>query len=256
MDTPSGVGFYSKGPVTPADAQAIMDAAAALQLRRAELAAAAAEGSVPGVEIPGIGSIAYNRWLGRQVHRWRELLSMQRTGKVEHLRISLPNNRIAVGNGLRMISVFDRDGLTDGGRTLLAAEQHGTYLISVGSVQMKIVDRKFVILQGPVIDDEPTVMAVSEPVCLAAAWRYWHRVLDSAYPVADEPMTDGPRLSPRQRQVMALLANDANDEAIASALGVSVRTVRSDIAEVMRILGVRSRFAAGLRFHEMTEATG
>jgi DNA-binding CsgD family transcriptional regulator len=137
----------------------------------------------------------------------------------------------------------------------LAAEQLGTYLISVGPVQMKIVDRRFVILQGPAIGDEPTVMAVSEPVCLAAAWKYWHRVVDSAYPVAEEPIIDGPRLSSRQRQVMALLAKDANDETIASTLGVSVRTVRSDIAEVMRILGVRSRFAAGIRFHEITKAT-
>ncbi|MBJ7355738.1 helix-turn-helix transcriptional regulator [Nocardioides sp.] len=255
VQTPSGVGFYSKGPITPSDAQTILDAAAVLQLRRAELAAAVAKGPVPGVEIPGIGSVAYNRWMGLEVHRWRELLSVQRTGKVDHLRISVPNNRLAVGNGLRMISVFDRDGLTEGGRTLLAAEQHGTYLISVGSVQMKIVDRKFVVLQGPVIDDEPTLMAVSEPVCLAAAWTYWHRVMASAYPVAEEPLPDGPHLSPRQRQVMALLAGDANDAAVAATLGVSIRTVRSEVAEVMRILGVRSRFAAGIRFHEITEAT-
>jgi DNA-binding CsgD family transcriptional regulator len=256
MQTPSGVGFYSKGPITPADAQAIMDAAAVLQLRRAELAAAIAKGPVPGVEIPGIGSVAYNRWMGREVYTWRELLSIQRTGKVEHLRISVPNNRAAVGSGLRMISVFDRDGLTEGGRALLAAEHLGTYLISVGTVQMKIVDRKFVILQGPVIDDEPTLMLVSEPACLAAAWEYWHRIIDSAYPVADEPMPSGLRLSPRQRQIMALLAGDTTDAAIAASIGVSVRTVRSDIAEVMRIFGVRSRFAAGIRFHEITEAAG
>ena len=34
---------------------------------------------------------------------------------------------------------------------------------------------------------------------------------------------------------------------IAGALGISVRTVRSDIAGVLEVLGVQSRFAAGMR---------
>jgi DNA-binding CsgD family transcriptional regulator len=255
VTAPSNV-FGQTSPFSVAERQAALDAAAVLQLRRAELAAAVAEGPVPGVEVVGHGPAEINRWTMTQCHRWRELLSVNSTGTPQHLRISLPNNRLAVGNGLRMISVFDHHGLSDAGRTLLAAEQHGTYLVGVGTLQMKIVDRRFVLLHGPTIDDEPTVMAVREPSCLAAAWAYWHRVMDSAHPVTDPPALAGAALSNRQHQIMALLSTDANDESIASALGVSVRTVRSDIAEVMRILGVRSRFSVGARLHELTQAAG
>ena len=54
-------------------------------------------------------------------------------------------------------------------------------------------------------------------------------------------------LTPRQRQVVALMATGTGDEAIAASLGVSVRTVRSDIAALLDVLGVKTRFAAGVR---------
>jgi DNA-binding CsgD family transcriptional regulator len=231
-----------------------MDAAAVLQLCRAELANAVTAGPVPGAEIRARGGPEdVNRWMLNESHQWRELLSTRPFGFPEHLRISLPNNRAALDNGLRMTSVFDHNGLREEGRALLAAERQGTYLISACPVQMNIVDRRFALLQGPSIGDEFTVMAVDEPRCMAAAWTYWHRVLELAYPVADHPRGDGPLLSPRQRQIMSLLSSDTSDEAIASALEISVRTVRSDIAQVMRTLGVRSRFAAGVRLRDIAE---
>jgi DNA-binding NarL/FixJ family response regulator len=89
-------------------------------------------------------------------------------------------------------------------------------------------------------------MALSSAHCLSVARAYWEAVLASSFP-AVEAGQGLDHLSGRQRQILALLATDAKDESIAASLGVSVRTVRADIAEVMRLLGVRSRFAAGLR---------
>jgi DNA-binding NarL/FixJ family response regulator len=60
-------------------------------------------------------------------------------------------------------------------------------------------------------------------------------------------------LTPRQGQVVALMASGANDDAIAAALGVSVRTVRSDVAGILDALGVQSRFAAGVRLQFWSE---
>ena len=125
------------------------------------------------------------------------------------------------------------------------------FFVPSRDMQMKICDRSFVLLQGPVLDGQPTVMSVREPRCLAAAWEYWHRIMDSAYPVAEHPAFSARGLTVRQRQIVALLSADLNDDAIAAALGVSVRTVRGDIAEVMRIVGARSRFAAGVRFRDL-----
>ena len=56
-----------------------------------------------------------------------------------------------------------------------------------------------------------------------------------------------PTLTSRQQQVVALLLSDLADEAVAASLGVSVRTVRSDVAAILAALGVKSRFAAGAR---------
>lgn len=71
-------------------------------------------------------------------------------------------------------------------------------------------------------------------------------VLASSFP-AVEAGQGLDHLTERQRRILALLAADVRDESIAAALGVSVRTVRADIAGVLNLLGVRSRFAAGLR---------
>ena len=52
---------------------------------------------------------------------------------------------------------------------------------------------------------------------------------------------------PRHETVLQLLAEGHTDQAIARRIGVSVRTVRNDVALVMGSLGARSRFQAGVR---------
>jgi hypothetical protein len=47
-----------------------------------------------------------------------------------------------------MVSLFDHDGCAPEARLLVASEQEGSYLFGVGPVQMKIVDRRYVLLQG------------------------------------------------------------------------------------------------------------
>jgi DNA-binding CsgD family transcriptional regulator len=232
--------------------QAVLDAAALLQVRRSEAAALLARGRLPGGEVVAVGGEAVNRWLAEGVTTWRELLSVRPAATTAQLRASLPANRAVVERGVHMVSLFDHDATEPGARVLLAGEPPGTYLFTVAPVQMKIVDRRFVLLQGPTVDGQGSVMAVETPACLEAAWRYWRAALAAAFPV--DRVVRGPiRLTPRQRQVVALLASDLADEAIAASLGVSVRTVRSDIAALLDALGVRSRFAAGLQLRDWTE---
>jgi DNA-binding CsgD family transcriptional regulator len=54
-------------------------------------------------------------------------------------------------------------------------------------------------------------------------------------------------LSPREWQVLQLLAQGCTDEAVARSLDVSLRTVRRVTADLMARLGARSRFQAGLK---------
>jgi len=58
---------------------------------------------------------------------------------------------------------------------------------------------------------------------------------------------EGPRLSPREQEVLRLLAEGLSDRAIAEAMAISHHTARSYVKAVRRKLGVRNRLAAVVR---------
>ncbi|UDY23180.1 helix-turn-helix transcriptional regulator [Nocardioides sp. Kera G14] len=72
---------------------------------------------------------------------------------------------------------------------------------------------------------------------------YFDALWAEATPVADEPAADPDEL---RRFLLAELARGAQDEQIARRLGISLRTVRRRVAEVMDELGAQSRFQAGV----------
>ena len=249
-----GVGLGPRSRIREEQRQAALDAAAALQVRRSEVAAALADGRGSGAEVVARGLDGVNAWLDEHSPGWGEILSVRDAAIVPQLRVSLINNRRRLAAGGKMASLFDYDGTEPTARWLLAGEDHDCYRLGVAPVQMKIIDQRFVLLQGPFLDGESTVMAVTAGDCLEAARRYWQAALASSFPARDVVAgTPYPlrQLTPRQHQVIALMAADTRDESIATALEVSVRTVRSDIARIMEVLGVRSRFAAGIRVREL-----
>jgi DNA-binding CsgD family transcriptional regulator len=245
---PVGVGLGPRDHISPASRQATADAAAVLQLQRRELAARVAREPVPGVELRTGGLVRINRWMSEASRTWTELLSIRPSATSTHMRVSLPQNRRLLRDGLKMVSLLDNDGVRPDARVLISNEPVGDYRFGVGPVQVKIIDHRVLLLDGPVIDDEESIMAVTSGPCLEAAWRYWELALESSFP-ARGSVPSPADLTPRQHQVVALLANDLNDETIAEALGVSVRTIRSDVAAILKALGVRSRFAAGMRIN-------
>lgn len=236
--------IFRTGRVDVNRREAIRDAAATLQLARSKIAAGVLHGAAAAATIVGVGE-EINSWMLASAPTWRENLSARPSANAAGLRVSIPTNRACVERGQRMISIFDERVSADV-KLLLAGETQPSYLLSSVPVQMKIINREFVLLQGPPVSDTPSVMAVRDRGCLDLAMRYWSLMADAAYPWSPE-IVGLAELTPRQRQIVALLSVDTGDEAIANCLGVSVRTVRSDIADVMDALGVRSRFAAGQR---------
>ncbi|HET7647270.1 MAG TPA: helix-turn-helix transcriptional regulator [Gaiellaceae bacterium] len=57
-------------------------------------------------------------------------------------------------------------------------------------------------------------------------------------------LLDAPPLSPRQREVLGLLADGLGPEAIAIRLGLSLPTVRNHVSAVLRRLGCHSQLEA------------
>lgn len=223
----------------------VLDAVSTLQARRSTLAAGVTWGDTADTRIVARGAVEINRWLFTSISQWHHLLSVRPLARVDELRVSVPVNRRWAEGGNHMVSVFDYRATPPSARLLLGGEAPPpTYLFAYAPMQMKIVDEDRVLLDGPSLDGDPTVMLTADPACLTAAMAYWRAVLDTSFPCSEAPECR-PELTARQWQVMALMSADVPDERIADELGVSVRTVRTDIARVMAALGARSRFSLG-----------
>ena len=66
----------------------------------------------------------------------------------------------------------------------------------------------------------------------------------SGQPAEREVASLGESLTPRQREVLALLAEGASTTQVATTLGLAEETVRNHIRQLLRRLGVHSRLAA------------
>ena len=63
--------------------------------------------------------------------------------------------------------------------------------------------------------------------------------------VCERPAVEaGALLTPRQREILRLVADDLTNEQIAARLGLSVATVKMGVHRVCRRLGVRGRAGA------------
>ena len=65
-----------------------------------------------------------------------------------------------------------------------------------------------------------------------------------APPVAPPVQDPSPRLSPREREVLALLLEGAPNKAIARTLGISISTAKFHVAAMLSKLGARNRSEA------------
>jgi DNA-binding NarL/FixJ family response regulator len=90
---------------------------------------------------------------------------------------------------------------------------------------------------GPLPADSPPELILSATHLLAAGLR-----LDT--PAAPPPGQPPPHLSPREREVLALLVDGAPNKAIARALGISVRTAKFHVTALLAKLRARNRAEA------------
>ena len=80
---------------------------------------------------------------------------------------------------------------------------------------------------------------------LIALLKQWFELLWNDPGTSGSAVDDGP-LSRQQRHVLRLLATGMTDDAIARASDMSVRTVRRHVASILEMLGIQTRFAAGV----------
>ncbi|MGW4034327.1 LuxR C-terminal-related transcriptional regulator [Streptomyces sp. NPDC004838] len=139
-------------------------------------------------------------------------------------------------------------------RYLSVMHEHGAQirLATTVPLHLNVVDRAVTILaldpaEGPA---EPAEDVVLHSIRLASCFiRVFEHHWDTGRPYETAPGGGVPAedWTPREREVLALLAAGAKDEAIARRLGCSERTLRRLLTGLVARLGAESRFAAGVR---------
>ncbi|GII81968.1 hypothetical protein Sru01_69500 [Sphaerisporangium rufum] len=115
-----------------------------------------------------------------------------------------------------------------------------------------IVDGRVAILAGPRDQGVRTYTVVRSAEVVGGIASLFRTAWDAATDLADFRRDRHPALTSDHRRILAMLAAGQKDEAAARELGVSLRTYRRRVAELMRLLGARSRFEAGLRAGGLT----
>jgi len=105
-----------------------------------------------------------------------------------------------------------------------------------------VVDGSVVVLR-----EGPGTAAFRLPSVVTTTTELFERVWSSAEPLAAGDPTETADLGARERDLLTLLSAGSTDESAAVRLGVSVRTVRRMVSDLMQQLGARSRFQAGAR---------
>jgi DNA-binding CsgD family transcriptional regulator/sugar-specific transcriptional regulator TrmB len=153
--------------------------------------------------------------------------------------------------GVRMRTIYVQAMCNDPG-TLRYAQ----WLIEMGasirtlpalSFRMIIYDQQ----QGlvPIDPDNETLGAIlfTGTGVVKALCEHFEQMWRTAAPLtASRPRRESSELTAQQRAVLRMLADGYTDEVTARRLGVSIRTVRRITAELMTLLGARSRFQAGI----------
>ncbi|MEV6394697.1 helix-turn-helix transcriptional regulator [Streptomyces sp. NPDC051907] len=111
-----------------------------------------------------------------------------------------------------------------------------------------VFDRELAFI--PVQDGSWGAVAIREPSTVGYLCELFEQTWDRATPFANA-CTEGLEKVSREihETIVRLLAAGLKDEAIARRLGMSLRTARRHIADIMEQLGATSRFQAGVQAH-------
>lgn len=160
------------------------------------------------------------------------------------------------GSGVEFYKLYNPIALADPSATehlLVIAKAGAKVRISTTALphETLIVDRKLAILAGPMVAGERDFTVVTTPHVVASvralvlsAWQSATDLID--YLPAPQPFVDEQGLT-----ILRSLSAGQKDETAARQLGLSVRTYRRRVAELMELLGASSRFQAGVRAREL-----
>ncbi|MGD9486163.1 LuxR C-terminal-related transcriptional regulator [Streptomyces sp. TRM70308] len=113
-------------------------------------------------------------------------------------------------------------------------------------VRMTIADRSAAVVHAPSDDGSPAAELVTSPALVTALYALFQREWAAARPAEAPPRRRETGLTDQEHALLELLREGLTDEMAARRLGVSPRTVRRTMSELLTRTGVRSRFQIGV----------
>jgi DNA-binding NarL/FixJ family response regulator len=113
-------------------------------------------------------------------------------------------------------------------------------------LRMLIADRSIAILPVDPADPQAGAYVVAGGGLITALLALFERVWQEATPLGEPQRRDDDGLTDQEHEVLRLLGNGLTDDGVARHLGISLRTERRIMSELMARMKVKSRFQAGL----------
>jgi DNA-binding SARP family transcriptional activator/DNA-binding CsgD family transcriptional regulator len=201
---------------------------------------------VPRARVTDDGRLNIENVIASAKHEVLVISSGANTGPVGAFRRAHREN---VDRGVRYRAVFPDAERLSGKVTSLALA--GALVRTDTDVPMEVVVIDGAVALLPVDPSGDGVAVLRLPSAVGATVELFERIWSGAValnPVEldeDEPGHGG--LTARERDLLALLWAGYTDGSAGAKLGISVRTVRRTVADIMNRLGARSRFQAGAK---------
>ncbi|MFF6886048.1 LuxR C-terminal-related transcriptional regulator [Streptomyces sp. NPDC012421] len=213
----------------------------------------------PNTEIDGaerlVGMDAIQSRLEQLAHGLeRECLAILPGGALSaaSMEASRPLDRRALARGIEMCSVYQDSARNDPATLAYArwlTEQGGQVRTSpLLPPRLLVFDRRIAVVPVDPANSRTGALCTSAPGIVASLVTLFEQTWAAAVPLgADRPRATDARPSGPELELLRLLASGMTDEAASKRLGVSLRTVRRQMAGLMERLHATSRFEAGLK---------
>ncbi|AOS65865.1 helix-turn-helix transcriptional regulator [Actinoalloteichus hymeniacidonis] len=138
-------------------------------------------------------------------------------------------------------------------RIRTAAEEGVQVRISATTplVETILIDRRVAVLASKPIAGQRTYTVVRSPELIEGIDSLFEASWAAGVTLAEYVVSPPPVLSEQSREILRCLRAGNKDETAARRTGLSLRTYRRRVAELMTLLGAESRFQAGSRAREL-----
>ncbi|MFJ1706913.1 LuxR C-terminal-related transcriptional regulator [Kitasatospora sp. NPDC088346] len=168
------------------------------------------------------------------------------------LQASQPLDEDAMGRGVRLLTLYQHSVRNDAATFAYAQwmTDRGAEVRTAPVLppRLLIFDRQVAVVPIDPANTRLGALCTREPAVIATLVAMFEQAWETAVPLGADPKRDARTgLDTTEKQLLTLLATGLTDETVAKRLGVSMRTVRRQMAALMERLNASSRFEAGLK---------